>query len=230
MKILIIEDNIEINTYICNGLRQAGHSVNGVTDGNKALIEASHGHYDVLVIDRVLPGLDGLSIIKALRAMGKRTPSLMLSALIDVAHRVEGLRAGADDYLSKPFYFSELLARIESLNRRNLPVQQDTVLQVDSLQLDLLGRQVKRGQRIIELLPREYTLLEYLMKHSGQVVTRTMLLETLWGFNFDPQTNIVDVHISRIRKKIDGPTDKPLLHTVRGVGYVIRAKSCSPPP
>ncbi|MEM1260811.1 MAG: response regulator transcription factor [Pseudomonadota bacterium] len=222
MNILIAEDDLEVSSYVAKGLREAGHSVQVVDDGDTALIEASHGSFDVLVLDRMLPGLDGLSIVKALRATGNTSPVLIVSALGEVDHRVEGLRAGSDDYLTKPFAFSEVLARVEALGRRRNTTSDAPTLQVADLKLDRLARCAHRGGLLIDLLPREYALLEYLMDHTGQVVTRTMLLEKLWGLNFDPQTNIVDVHISRLRQKIDKGYDKALIHTVRGMGYVIR--------
>ncbi|MEM6819088.1 MAG: response regulator transcription factor [Pseudomonadota bacterium] len=223
MNILIAEDDHEISDYIMKGLREAGHNAQAVDDGDTALIEASHGTFDVLIVDRMLPGTDGLSIVRALRAMGKDTPVLILSALGEVDHRVEGLRAGSDDYLSKPFAFSEVLARVEALGRRQRDVNSaPTQLRVGDLVLDKLTRSATRNGTEIELLPREYALLEYLMDHAEQIVTRTMLLEKLWGLNFDPQTNIVDVHISRLRQKIDREFDTPLIHTVRGMGYVVR--------
>ena len=222
MNLLIVEDDADVAAYVVQGLQQSGHTAQWLEDGNTALIEAQHGGFDVMVIDRMLPGLDGISLIKALRAIGIDTPVLILSALGEVNHRVEGLRAGSDDYLTKPFAFSELLARIEALARRNKPGSQESSLQVADLSLDLLARRAQRRGQDIELLPREFALLEFLMRHAGQVVTRTMLLESVWGLNFDPQTNIVDVHISRLRKKIDKDFDHPLLHTMRGAGYVIR--------
>ena len=225
MKILLVEDDEEVNRYVARGLTEAGHNVHALTDGNDAFIEASHGSYDVWVVDRMLPGLDGLSMIKALRAMENRTPALILSALGEVDHRVEGLRAGSDDYLTKPFAFSELLARVEVLTRRVEQEAPSQVLQVENLEMDLLSRTVRRGQRQVDLLPREFSLLAYLMRHSGQVVTRTMLLEQVWQLNFDPQTNLVDVHISRLRQKIDRDEETALIHTVRGVGYVLRART-----
>ncbi|MEM1155283.1 MAG: response regulator transcription factor [Pseudomonadota bacterium] len=223
MNILIAEDDHEIGDYVVNGLREAGHAANAVTDGDTALIEATHGAFDVLILDRMLPGMDGLSVVKALRAMGNETPVLILSALGEVDHRVEGLRAGSDDYLTKPFAFSEVLALVEALGRRRSGTTPSTVLKAADLELDRLSRTVRRSGRAIALLPREYALLEYLMEHAEQVVTRTMLLEKLWGLNFDPQTNIVDVHISRLRQKIDKDNDPQLIHTIRGMGYVLRS-------
>ncbi|MEM1438167.1 MAG: response regulator transcription factor [Pseudomonadota bacterium] len=222
MNILLAEDDHEISGYVINGLREAGHTATAVDDGDTALIEAMHGDFDVLILDRMLPGTDGLSIVKALRAMGKTTPVLILSALGEVDHRVEGLRAGSDDYLTKPFAFSEALARVEALGRRRRADPQDTTLQVADLILDRLSRTARRAGQSIDLLPREYALLEYLMDHVDQVVTRTMLLEKLWGLNFDPQTNIVDVHVSRLRQKVDKGHEYTLIQTIRGMGYVIR--------
>ena len=222
MNILLAEDDREVADYVVKGLREAGHTANAVADGDTALIEASHGDFDVLILDRMLPGTDGLSIVKALRAMDNDTPVLILSALGEVDHRVEGLRAGSDDYLTKPFAFSEVLARVEALGRRRPSAGHSNLLRVADLELDKLARTATRGGRSIELLPREYALLEFLMEHVDQVVTRTMLLEKLWGLNFDPQTNIVDVHISRLRQKIDKDSEQPLIHTVRGMGYVLR--------
>ncbi|MEM9172721.1 MAG: response regulator transcription factor, partial [Pseudomonadota bacterium] len=186
MNILIAEDDPEVSSYVAKGLREAGHTATAVADGDTALIEASHGDFDALILDRMLPGADGLSVVKALRAMGNTTPVLILSALGEVDHRVEGLRAGSDDYLTKPFAFSEVLARIEALYRRRRPQPQDSLLSVGDLSLERLSRTVTRDNKTIELLPREYALLEYLMEHANQVVTRTMLLEKLWGLNFDP--------------------------------------------
>lgn len=222
MNILLAEDDHDVSEFIVKGLREAGHTAHFVADGDTALIEASHGEYDVLILDRMLPGTDGLSVLKALRAMGKMTPVLILSALSEVDHRVEGLRAGSDDYLAKPFAFSEVLARVEALGRRRMNALQTNTICVSDLELNLLGRTVTRGGRNIVLLPREYALLEFLLLHLGQVVTRTMLLEKLWGLNFDPQTNIIDVHISRLRQKIDKDARRPLIETVRGMGYIIR--------
>jgi len=184
---------------------------------------AMENEYEAIVVDRMLPKLDGLSVIKALRAANKRTPVIILSALGEVDDRVQGLRAGSDDYLVKPFAFSELMARLDALNRRSDSDAAKTVLQVADLEIDLLSREVKRGGKILDLQPRELRLLEYLMRHAGQVVTRTMLLESVWDYHFDPQTNVIDVHISRLRSKIDKDFDKPLLHTVRGAGYCLRA-------
>jgi two-component system, OmpR family, response regulator len=191
-------------------------------DGEEGYAQASGNSYDVLVVDRMLPKLDGLSVIGRLRAEGVRTPTLILSALGQVDDRVAGLRAGGDDYLTKPYAFSEFLARIEALGRRGAPNAADTVYRVGDLELDRLAHKVVRGGSEIVLQPREFRLLEYLMRHAGQVVTRTMLLENVWDYHFDPQTNVIDVHISRLRSKIDKGFDTPLLHTVRGAGYMIR--------
>ncbi|MEJ2686725.1 MAG: response regulator transcription factor [Gammaproteobacteria bacterium] len=222
MRILVIEDDREAATYLLKGLTESGHVVDHAADGNDGLHMALSGHYDVLIVDRMLPTRDGLSIIAALRAAGDHTPALVLSALGDVDDRVDGLNAGGDDYLTKPYAFSELLARLEALARRARPEQAETRLQVADLQLDIMTRRVTRGGRLIRLQPREFRLLEYLMRHAGQVVTRTMLLEHVWDYHFDPQTNVIDVHISRLRAKVDKDYPTPLLHTVRGAGYCIR--------
>ncbi|MCU0937380.1 MAG: response regulator transcription factor [Gammaproteobacteria bacterium] len=223
MKVLVIEDDPHVAGFLVKALRETGASVDHAADGKGGLFLASGGSYDVMVVDRMLPGLDGLAIIRALRAAGDGTPVLVLSALGEVDHRVEGLRAGGDDYLVKPFAFSELHARIEALLRRSRTEAPATRLQVADLELDLLARTVTRAGRPIDLQPREFRLLEYLMRHAGQVVTRTMLLERVWDYHFDPQTNVIDVHVSRLRRKIDRDFYTPLLHTVRGAGYVLRA-------
>ena len=223
VRILVVEDDAEVRAYLERALVSEGHSVCAVEDGDTAIIEAAHGDYAVAVIDRMLPGLDGLAVVRALRAMGKGVPVLILSALGDVDHRVEGLRAGGDDYLAKPFAFSELLARIEALARRQTGAEECTTLEVGNLQLDLLSREARRAGQRIDLQPREYSLLEYLMRHAGQVVTRTMLLEAVWDLKFDPQTNVVDVHISRLRQKIDRAHPQPLIHTIRRAGYMMKA-------
>lgn len=222
MHILVIEDDIEAATYVCKGLRESGHVVEHVADGKEGLGRALTEDFDVMIVDRMLPGRDGLSIISALRAAEINTPVLILSALGDVDNRVEGLKAGGDDYLTKPYAFSELLARIEAMNRRNIPAVQSNKLQLADLEIDLIRHKVVRSGKNIALQPREFRLLEYLMRHSGQVVSRTMLLEQVWDYNFDPQTNVIDVHISRLRNKIDKGFDKPLLHTIRGAGYSLR--------
>jgi two-component system OmpR family response regulator len=223
MKILVVEDDRETASYLVKGLSESGYTVDRAGDGREGLFLSSSGGYDVIVLDRMLPGMDGLTMLGALRAAQVRTPALILSALGTVDDRVKGLRAGGDDYLVKPFAFSELLARIETLLRRGAAPAATTRLQVADLELDLLTRTVKRGGKTIELLPREFRLLEYLMRNAGHVVTRTMLLEHVWDYHFDPQTNVIDVHVSRLRQKIDKAFDRPLLHTVRGAGYSLRA-------
>ncbi len=222
MRILIVEDDVEAARYLQKGLGESGHVADLAADGETGLIMADGGGYDVLIIDRMLPGLDGLALIKALRAKDQQVPVLVLSALSGVDDKVLGLRAGGDDYLAKPYAFSELLARIEGLARRAIPQSARTRLNVADLELDVLSRTVKRAGSSIYLQPREFKLLEILMRHAGQVVTRTMLLEQVWDYHFDPQTNVIDVHISRLRAKIDRNFSTPLLHTIRGAGYVIR--------
>jgi two-component system OmpR family response regulator len=223
MRVLVVEDDPEVAAYLVKGLKEQGHNVDEAADGKNGLFLANSEDYDVMIIDRMLPALDGLTIVKSVRAAGKTTPMLILSALGDVDDRVEGLRAGGDDYLTKPFAFSELLARLDALLRRTRQSPAaETTLRVADLELDQLTRIVKRGGKITDLQPREYRLLEYLMHNAGRVVTRTMLLERVWDYHFDPQTNVIDVHISRLRGKIDKGFDKPLLHTVRGAGYIIR--------
>ena len=222
MRLLLIEDDPEVANYINKGLSEAGHTVDTANDGKTGLLLATTEDYDVMIIDRMLPGLDGLTIVKSVRAANIPTPILILSALGEVDDRVQGLKAGADDYLIKPFAFSELDARLEVLQRRvTSALSVETRLKVGDLELDQLSRSASRAGKAIELQPREYRLLEYLMRHAGQVVTRTMLLEHVWDYHFDPQTNVIDVHISRLRSKIDKGYDKPLLHTVRGAGYMI---------
>ncbi len=221
MKILLIEDDDEAAAYLLKGLTESGHQVDVAADGRLGLAHATSGSFDAMVIDRMLPGLDGLSILAELRARKDETPVLILSALGDVDNRVEGLRAGCDDYLSKPFALSELLARLEALNRRSHSVS-ETRLKVADLEMDLLKRTVTRAGCEIDLLPREFRLLEYLMRNAGHIVTRTMLLEKVWDHHFDPQTNVIDVHVSRLRQKIDRDFAPPLLHTVRGAGYSLR--------
>jgi two-component system OmpR family response regulator len=225
MKILIIEDDAETRRFLAKGLREAGHVVDEAGDGDDGLHQSLEGHHDVAVVDRMLPGRDGLSIVRALRAAGRATPVLILSALGDVDDRVEGLRAGGDDYLVKPFAFAELSARLDALARRHEAGPAATTLHVADLEIDLLKRTVHRGGRLIRLQPREFKLLEFLMRHAGQVVTRTMLLEGVWDYHFDPQTNVIDVHISRLRGKVDKDFDRPLIHTVRGAGYRLSADS-----
>ncbi len=225
MRILVVEDDLEAQRYLVNGLREAGHVVDDAGDGDTGLTLALSRPYDVAIIDRMLPQLDGLKLVEGIREHGNATPVLFLSALSDVDDRVKGLKAGGDDYLTKPYAFVELLARIDALMRRRSPATVKTRLQVGDLELDLLTRTARRGETHIDLQPREFRLLEYLMRHAGQVVTRTMLLESVWEYHFDPQTNVIDVHISRLRAKIDKGFDSALLHTVRGAGYMIRARA-----
>jgi two-component system, OmpR family, response regulator len=222
MRLLVIEDDADTASYLAKSLAESGHVVDVARDGEVGLHLAETGGYDVLIVDRMLPKRDGLSVIQSLRGQGNRVPVLILSALGQVDDRVKGLKAGGDDYLTKPFAFAELLARIEVLVRRTAPEEQATRYAVGDLVLDRLSHKVTRGGVTILLQPREYRLLEYLMRHAGQVVTRTMLLENVWDYHFDPQTNVIDVHISRLRTKIDKDFVAPLLHTVRGAGYMIR--------
>lgn len=223
MHILLIEDDAGVAEYIGNGLRESQHSVAHIADGRQGLVESRRGGFDAMIIDRMLPGLSGLEIIEDLRSRGDKTPILILSALGDVDDRVKGLRAGGDDYLVKPFAFAELLARLEAIQRRQQANKNETRLKVADLEMDLLSHRVTRGGQSLSLQPREYKLLEYLMRHAGQVVTRTMLLEHVWDYHFDPQTNVIDVHISRLRQKIDRDFDTTLLTTVRGAGYLLQA-------
>lgn len=222
MRLLLIEDDLQAAEYLVKGLRENGYTLEHSADGRDGLIKATEQRYDVIIADRQLPWLDGLSIIGALRQKGDRTPVLILSALGTVDDRVHGLKAGGDDYLTKPFALAELLARIEALSRRGSSSAELTRLQVADLELDLLARRVMRAGRTIELTAKEFQLLEYLMRRPGQVVTRTMLLEGVWNLHFDPQTNIIDVHMSRLRNAIDKGYSRPLIHTVRGAGYVLR--------
>jgi two-component system OmpR family response regulator len=223
MRVLVIEDDRETAHFLQRSLRESGHAADIAEDGEAGLGMAREGSYDVLIVDRMLPHRDGLSVVQVLRAEGMRTPVLILSALGNVDERVKGLRAGGDDYLTKPYAYTELLARIEALARRPAPEAQATTrYTVADLTLDRLSHKVMRAGEEIKLQPREFRLLEYLMRHSGQVVTRTMLLENVWDYHFDPQTNVIDVHISRLRGKIDKGFAKPLLQTVRGAGYMIR--------
>ena len=224
MRILLIEDDASTAAYITKGLREEGHVVDHAANGRDGLFLAMGEPFDVIVTDRMLPGPDGLSIIRALRLAGIATPILVLTALGEVEKRVEGLEAGADDYLAKPFAFAELRARIRALARRPAGTQaEQSVLSLGELRMDLLARPVARGARKLDLLPTEWRLLEYLMRHAGQVVTRTMLLEKVWDFSFDPTTNVVDVHVSRLRRKLDLPGEAPMLRTVRGAGYALEA-------
>jgi two-component system, OmpR family, response regulator len=223
MRILLIEDDATTAAYVERALSECGYLIEHVGDGRDGLFRATDGGYGLVILDRMLPGLDGLSVVQALRAAGIPTPVLILSALGQVDDRVKGLRAGGDDYLTKPFAFAELLARVEALLRRkSAPPQEVTRLTLGDLEMDLLRREVRRGGRLIDLKPREFRLLEFLLRHAGQVVTRTMLLEGVWDYHFDPQTNVIDVHISRLRQKIDKGFEPPLLHTVRGAGYIMR--------
>ena len=223
MRILVIEDDKDAADYIARAFREVGHVADLAADGEEGVALGLDRQYDVMVVDRMLPKKDGLAVIGELRAKGVDTPVLILSALGQVDDRVKGLRAGGDDYLPKPYSFSELLARVEVLARRR-GGREDTVYRVADLELDRLSHTVKRGKEEIVLQPREFRLLEYLMKCAGQVVTRTMLLENVWDYHFDPQTNVIDVHISRLRSKVDKGFAQPLLHTVRGAGYMIRDK------
>ncbi len=229
MKILIIEDDERARAYLRKGLEESGHVVDSAADGKEGYFLANSQPYDALIVDRMLPGMEGLAIVQALRATGSKTPILILSALGEVDDRVEGLRKGGDDYLVKPFAFSELLARLEALVRRAEVESVETRLQVADLTMDLLSHRVERAGRKIDLQPREFRLLEYLMRHSGQVVTRTMLLEKVWDYHFDPQTNVIDVHVSRLRRKIDKDFGQVLLHTVRGTGYLLREPTPTDP-
>ncbi len=225
MRILLIEDDAEAAAYAAKGLREAGHVVDHALDGESGVGMASAGDYDAYVIDRMLPKMDGLTLLSRRRDEGDETPALFLSALGEVDDRVSGLQAGGDDYLVKPYAFQELLARVEALGRRRAapPSSVTTRYLVGDLELDVITRTVRRASKKIDLQPREFRLLEYLMRHAGQVVTRTMLLENVWEYHFDPQTNVIDVHISRLRSKIDKDFDKPLLKTVRGAGYTLSA-------
>ncbi len=223
MKILLVEDDREAADFLEKAFAEAGHTAHVAADGEAGFVLADTGDYDVLVVDRMLPRRDGLSLIAGLRSRGNTTPVLILSALGAVDDRVTGLRAGGDDYLTKPYAFSELLARVEVLNRRAGAKEVETVYRVGDLELDRLSHEVKRAGREIVLQPREFRLLEYLMRHAGQVVTRTMLLENVWDYHFDPQTNVIDVHVSRLRGKIEKGFDGPVLHTVRGAGYMLKA-------
>ena len=222
MRILIIEDDQDTAEHIRRGLEECGNSVDHANNGVDGLAMAQSEDYGVIVVDRMLPGLEGLEVIRKLRETENHTPALILSALGDVDDRVKGLKAGGDDYLTKPFAFSELQARIEALGRRTEQDGTITEIEVGDLRLNRLTREVRRADKKINLQPREYRLLEYLMRNSGQVITRTMLLENVWDYHFDPQTNIIDVHVSRLRGKIDKDFETPLLHTVRGAGYMLK--------
>jgi two-component system OmpR family response regulator len=226
MRILLLEDDAEVARFVTKGLREAGHAVEHAANGRDGLFLAASEPFDVLVLDRMLPGgVDGVRLVETLRGQGNRTPVLFLSALSAVDERVRGLKAGGDDYLPKPFAFAELLARVEALARRPAVDAPTTRLKVADLELDLLSRSVTRGGRRIDVQPREFRLLEHLMRHAGQVVTRTMLLEKVWDYHFDPQTNVIDVHVSRLRQKVDRGFERPLIHTVRNAGYMMRAEA-----
>ena len=224
MRVLVIEDDRDAADYLIKGLRESGYSVDHAPDGREGMSLALGEHYDAMIVDRMLPGPDGLSIVEMVRKANIGTPVLILSALGQVDDRVVGLRSGGDDYLPKPYAFSELLARLQALLRRHKPGAADTALKVGDLELDLLARTAKRAGKPIDLLPREFRLLEFLMRHAGQVVTRTMLLERVWDYHFDPQTNVIDVHVSRLRQKIDKGFSPAMLHTVRGAGYRLSAE------
>jgi len=223
MRVLLIEDDKETAKYIAQGLQESGHVVDHAEDGREGLFYSTENKYDIMIVDRMLPKISGLSIIQSLRSSGNNTPVLVLSALGQVDERVKGLKAGCDDYLVKPFAFSELLARMEALTRRGNPTPEQTTLKIDELEMNLLTRTVVRAGKEIPLQNREFRLLEYMMRHAGQVITRTMLLENVWDFHFDPQTNVIDVQVSRLRNKIDKDFKKSLIHTVRGAGYKLSA-------
>jgi two-component system, OmpR family, response regulator len=222
MRLLLIEDDNEAAKYLAKGLRESGYAVDVAADGRDGLLQATEGHHDLIIADRQLPHLDGLTVVQTLRRRDIKVPVLILSALGAVEDRIDGLRAGGDDYLTKPFAFGELIARIEALLRRGAGATITTRLKVGDLELDLLGRTVTRAGRRIELTAKEFQLLEYLMRRQGQVVTRTMLLEGVWDLHFDPQTNVIDVHMSRLRAAVDRDFPRALIQTVRGAGYVLR--------
>jgi two-component system OmpR family response regulator len=221
MRVLLIEDDSSVADFVASELALKGHNCECASTGTEGLLAANSARWDALIVDRMLPKLDGLSVIKSLRDKGDLTPVLILSALGEVDDRVKGLQIGADDYLVKPFSSEELMARLEAIHRRLAPLVADfrTTLEAEDLRLDLITQEVRRAGRVIALQPREYRLLEYLMRNAGKIVTRSMLLENVWGYHFDPQTNVIDVHISRLRQKIDRDFDYPLVHTVRGAGY-----------
>ena len=223
MRILVVEDDKDVAGFVLKGLREAGHVVEHADNGRDGLFMAASENFDAIVLDRMLPGgIDGLRLLETLRGQNNNTPVLFLSAMAQVYDRVRGLKAGGDDYLTKPFAFAELLARVEALARRGKGEGPTTKLAVGDLEMDLLSRGVKRGGQRIDLQPREFRLLEFLMRHAGQVVTRTMLLEGVWDYHFDPQTNVIDVHVSRLRQKVDKPFATPMIHTVRNAGYMLR--------
>ena len=223
MRVLVVEDDKDVAGFIVKGLREAGHLAEHAANGRDGLLAATSQEFDAIILDRMLPGgIDGLGVLEMLRGQDNHTPVMFLSAMAQVDDRVRGLKAGGDDYLTKPFAFSELLARVEALARRRRAAGPETRLQVGDLEMDLLSRSVRRRNTKIDLQPREFMLLEYLMRHAGQVVTRTMLLEGVWDYHFDPQTNVIDVHVSRLRQKIDKPFPSALIHTVRNAGYMLR--------
>ncbi len=224
MRILVVEDDRDVAGFVVKGLKEAGHVVEHADNGRDGLFMAASENFDAIVLDRMLPGgIDGLRLLETLRAQSNQTPVLFLSAMAQVDDRVRGLQAGGDDYLTKPFAFAELLARVEALARRGRSDGPVTRLVVGDLELDLLSRSVRRAGQKVDLQPREFRLIEYLMRHAGQVVTRTMLLEGVWDYHFDPQTNVIDVHVSRLRQKVDKPFASPMIHTVRNAGYMLRA-------
>ena len=226
MRILVVEDDKDVAGFVVRGLKEAGHLVEHADNGRDGLFMAASENFDAVILDRMLPGgIDGLRLLETLRGQKNTVPVLFLSALAEVDDRVRGLKAGGDDYLTKPFAFAELLARVEALARRGKGDAPVTRLLVADLELDLLSRQVRRAGQKIDLQPREFRLLEYLMRHAGQVVTRTMLLESVWDYHFDPQTNVIDVHVSRLRQKVDKPFPSPLIHTIRNAGYMLRAEN-----
>ncbi len=226
MRILVVEDDKDVAGFVVKGLKEAGHVVEHAANGRDGLFMAASETFDAIVLDRMLPGgVDGLRLLETLRSQGNTTPVMFLSALAQVDERVKGLKAGGDDYMTKPFSFAELLARVEALTRRGRTDGPTTKLVVADLEMDLLSRSVKRGGKKVDLQPREFRLLEYLMRHAGQVVTRTMLLEGVWDYHFDPQTNVIDVHVSRLRQKVDKPYPVALIHTVRNAGYMLRPEA-----
>jgi two-component system OmpR family response regulator len=226
MRILVVEDDKDVAGFVVKGLKEAGHVVEHANNGRDGLFLGASEGFDAIILDRMLPGgVDGLRLLETLRSQGNNTPVMFLSALAQVDDRVRGLRAGGDDYMTKPFVFAEVLARVEALARRSKGEGPVTKLQVADLEMDLLSRQVKRAGQKVDLQPREFRLLEFLMRHAGQVVTRTMLLEGVWDYHFDPQTNVIDVHVSRLRQKVDKPFPVPLIHTVRNAGYMLRAEA-----
>ena len=226
MHILVVEDDPTVRNFVAKGLKEAGHLVELTDNGKDGLFMAVSEKFDLIILDRMLPGgIDGVRLLETIRAQNNATPVLLLSALADVDDRVQGLKAGGDDYVTKPFAFSELLARVEALGRRGrTETAPQTKLEVADLEIDLLSRTVRRAGQKIDLQPREFRLLEYLTRHAGQVVTRTMLLEGVWDYHFDPQTNVIDVHVSRLRQKVDKPFGTPLIHTIRNAGYMLRAE------